>query len=228
MSYILDALKKSDQERQQGTSPHLYSIHSAALPGRNFAQLQLRRRLWLLVGGVLLFFTCLGIFLFLNRQSAPPPQSTVPNSSPTTSVEQPAKEVVRQNENQSAKQVIRQVADKSDDNLTQVIIKENSAVQRSITVEDTTLPPARVIANDDAPSSFPQLKDLSAALQAEIPELQCVGHTYSEDPTKRMIIINGHILREGNTIAAGTHLSQITWEGVVIDFKGTRFLIKTN
>ncbi len=227
MSYILDALKKSDQERQQGTSPHLYSIHSAALPGRNFAQLQLRRRRWLLVGGVLLFFTCLGIFLFLNRQNAPP-DSTVPNSPPTTTVKQPAKEVVRQNGNQPAQQVIRQGAAKSDDNLSQVIIKENSAVLQSIAVEKTTLPPAQVVAKEDAPSSFPQLNDLSAALQTEIPELQFAGHTYSEDPTQRMIIINGQILREGNTIAAGTHLAQITREGVVIDFKGTRFLVKTN
>jgi general secretion pathway protein B len=32
MSYILDALKKSEQERQQGKSPNLQSIHKPAAP----------------------------------------------------------------------------------------------------------------------------------------------------------------------------------------------------
>jgi len=32
MSYILDALKKSDQERKQGDVPNLQTVHVAAIP----------------------------------------------------------------------------------------------------------------------------------------------------------------------------------------------------
>jgi len=64
--------------------------------------------------------------------------------------------------------------------------------------------------------------------KAEVPKLKFAGHTYAKTPAQRMIIINGQILREGDVIASGTRLMEITWEGVVIDFKGARFLVKIN
>ncbi len=223
MSYILDALKKSDKERQQGTSPHLYSIHSSALPGRKTSPLHLRLGLWLLMGGILLFIACLGILLFLNRQSVPP-HATALDSNRTAPLEQPA----GQTANQGAKQAPDQAAGNNGRTIPQVIIKENNIVLRSVAVRDNAQPTPRATVSETAPRSLPLFQDLSADIRAEVPELKFAGHTYSEDPAQRMIIVNGQILREGDTIAPSTHLSEITWEGVIIDFKGTRFLIRAN
>ena len=225
MSYILDALKKSDKERQQGASPHLYSIHSAAPLGRTFSPVQLHRRLWLFAGGGLLILACLGIFLFLNRQIVPP-ATLVPEL--TTSLEQPAEPAAKKIASPEAKPTIKQATDNNDNLVPQVIIKENNVVLRSVALKDTTLPPPRVVATNDKPSSVPLLQDLPAEIRATVPELKFAGHTYSEDPFQRMIIVNGQILREGATIALDTHLLEITWEGVVVDFRGTHFLVKTD
>jgi general secretion pathway protein B len=225
MSYILDALKKSDQERQQGASPHLYSVHSSAPAGRNFSPVQLHYRLWLLVGGVLFILAGLGILLFLNRQIIPPA-----NLAPelTTSLEQPADPAAKKVAGPDAKQTIKQATDKKDTLVPQVVIKENNVVLRSVALKDTTLPQPRIVTTNDQSSSVPLLQDLSDEIRAAVPELKFAGHTYSDDPFQRMIIVNGQILREGDTIAADTHLLEITWEGVVVDFKGTHFLVKTN
>ena len=77
-------------------------------------------------------------------------------------------------------------------------------------------------------STLAQLQDLPADRRAAVPELKFAGHTYSEDPAQRMIIVNGQILREGGIISSGTRLRQITWDGVIVDFQGKQFLVKTN
>jgi general secretion pathway protein B len=75
-------------------------------------------------------------------------------------------------------------------------------------------------------SSLPYLRDLPPRLQAEIPKLRFAGHAYSSEPSRRLIVINGTIMREGDHIDAVTRLEKITWEGVVIDRKGVRFQMK--
>lgn len=223
MSYILDALKKSDKERQQGTSPHLYSIHSSASPGRKIAPLHLRPGLWLFVGGILLFVVGFGILSFLNRQSVPPPMTALDSNRPATLQQPPGQAAI-----QDAKQVPDQTAGNNAQTVHQVIIKENNRVLRSVAVEDPPPPRPRQTITDITPGSLPLFQDLSADIRAEVPELKFAGHTYSTDPVQRMIIVNGQIHREGDTVAQSTHLSEITWEGVILDFKGTRFLIRTN
>lgn len=75
-------------------------------------------------------------------------------------------------------------------------------------------------------NKLPYLQDLSPQVQAEIPKLQFAGHAYALDPSQRLIVINGAIMREGDQIDAATRLAEITWEGVVIDRKGVRFQVK--
>lgn len=55
MSYILDALKKSDRERQQETPSHLQSLHGAAPSFKEMSVFRRYRWPWLLVSGLLVF-----------------------------------------------------------------------------------------------------------------------------------------------------------------------------
>lgn len=237
MSYILDALKKSDQERQQGNSPHLYSMHRNAPPRRNFTPFYRRRGLWLLVGGVLLLSVCMGIFLLVNRQSVPPapPAShettngeKAPEPALQSSARQDAPQKAPQQAQQQSRKIVASAADTKVDPVPQVIIKENNVVLRSVPLKEKALPPKGKVGTADKAASISQLQDLPADIRAAVPELKFAGHTYSEDPAQRMIIVNGQILREGDTISAGTRLAHITWDGVIVDFQGNLFLVKTN
>ena len=233
MSYILDALKKSDQERQQGNSPHLYSMHSSAPPRRIFTPFYLRRWFWLPAGGVLLLCACLGIFLLINRHNVPPaspaPQQT---DSGEQTIEPAGQESTRQEAQPEARQqgqtTAAAAADTEGSSVPQVTLKENNAAVRSAPLKENSLPPRAMVPTTGKAASVVQLQDLPADIRAAVPRLQFAGHTFSEDPAKRMIIVNGQIVREGDTIAAGTRLAQITWDGVIVDFQGNRFLVKTN
>ncbi|GAB6193563.1 general secretion pathway protein GspB [Desulfocastanea catecholica] len=226
MSYILDALKKSDQERQQGSSPNVHSTHGPIIAQRRGSASIFKQRPFLLVsGGIVLFCAFLGIFFFqqhrfLSEQdSTKTPAaallSTVPQTATTAPLPQPSSGGTEANTT-SAQTVV-------------VIEKNNVAL--STTGDKKTLDPPTSSAAKAAQTSvslLPLLEDLPAALQAEIPPLKFAGHTYSKKPSQRIIIINGKILREGDMIAPSTFLKEITWEGVTIESNSVRFRVKTN
>jgi general secretion pathway protein B len=111
----------------------------------------------------------------------------------------------------------------------QVIIQDPNKISEvpvSITVQAPPEPSTGI--DTTAQTDLPLLNDLPAIVQAEIPNLEYAGHTYSQNPSQRMIIINGKILREGNVIAPNIYLREITWEGLIIESNGTRFRVQTN
>ena len=42
-----------------------------------------------------------------------------------------------------------------------------------------------------------------------------------------MIIINNSISREGDLVEPGLHLKEITWDGVILDYRGISFQVRT-
>jgi general secretion pathway protein B len=222
MSYILDALKKSDQERQQGSSPNLHSIHGSPIAVTKVSSFQQHRVIWLTFGGIILFLVCFGIFFFLYQQHLAVSRLIKEADPPLITTERPGGQTT------TSAQSSDQVGGGNEISSPQVIIKEKQNVLRSIAVEDPPPYPQASFVKESSKSSVPLLQDLPAQLQAEIPSLQFAGHTYSEEPSQRMIIINGRILREGDMIAPNTYLTEITWEGVTVSYKGTRFRIKAN
>ncbi len=222
MSYILDALKKSDQERQQGASPNLNSIHGSPSTATKLSTFQQHRVVWLICGGTLLVLFCLGVFLFLYQQHLTMSRLQEEAEPSPLTAELPKRQAA------TVTQSSDQIAEGEGISSPQVIIKEKQNVLRSIVVNAPPPYPQGRFEKESSTSSIPLLQDLPIQLQAEIPSLEFAGHTYSEDPYQRMIIINGRILREGDMIAPNTYLTEITWEGVTIAFSGTRFRVKAN
>lgn len=221
MSYILDALKKSDQERQQGNLPNLHSAHGPLLQTRGSLSIMKQQYiLWLVLGGVFLLIISLAILLFQYRQVVAEKESAAvtetaaaiaePQVALTSDTAQPSTPVVTNTESSSP----------------QVIIQDQNEVPVSVTVQAPAEPSTGI--DTTAQTGLPLLKDLPASVQAEIPNLEYAGHTYSQNPSHRMIIINGKILREGSLIAPNIYLREITWEGLIIDSNGTRFRVQTN
>ncbi len=75
------------------------------------------------------------------------------------------------------------------------------------------------------PAPIPALKDLPEALRRELPPLSASGAMYSDTPSKRMLIINGQLLQEGARVAPDLVLEQIELKSAVLSYKGQRFRI---
>ena len=67
------------------------------------------------------------------------------------------------------------------------------------------------------------LAELPIALQQELPPMTISVHAYSARPSDRMVGINNRMLREGEFVAPGLKLEQITPEGMVLGYKGYSF-----
>ena len=62
-----------------------------------------------------------------------------------------------------------------------------------------------------------------AALQGRVSSLNMSMHFYAEDPAQRMVRIDNRILREGQALAADLMLEEITPGGVIFASAGARF-----
>ena len=69
-------------------------------------------------------------------------------------------------------------------------------------------------------------QDLPENVRQQLPALTVAGATYSENPRYRMVIINGQVVQEGDTAAPGVVLETIRQKEVVLRAQGYRFTEK--
>src|SRR5882762_9504333 len=212
MSFILDALKKSESERQRHTGPALLEARIVR-PSR-------RPPLWAITIGVLLLVNC-GVVAWMLSPSgasapetrplasvAPTPSSAAPGAGTLPAVAPPAPRVVTAPVPDSA-----------------AAAGSTALPERAGTVNPADLEPAVAPAAGTAPNADSAGLRHYAELAATLPALRLDLHVYATNPANRYAFINMHKVHEGDVTPEGVHVSQITREGVVLDYRGTEFLL---
>ena len=74
-------------------------------------------------------------------------------------------------------------------------------------------------------SGVPLYQDAAATPGTQIPQLRLDLHVFAMRPQDRFVMINMHKLHEGDTTPEGVHVENITPEGAVLSFNGSRFLL---
>jgi general secretion pathway protein B len=72
----------------------------------------------------------------------------------------------------------------------------------------------------------PMLWELPTSITRSLPELQFTMHVYSDDAIRRLVRVNGGMYQELDQIYSDLLLEEITEEGVVMNYKGTRFRVE--
>ncbi len=235
MSYILEALKKSDKERQRDEIPDIQADHSLPPSRREERKPPAWRSLTVVALGVAGMAALLWL-LFSGDSPAPvaenekehtpvdPSQESSSKKVPQISVESaPVAEVVTEKPVRKELKVLIQPEKASSAPV--VVVKKKPvfpltpALARKITPSKTTPPVTETFLP-------PLMDDLPVAIQAGIPDLTFAGHVYSEVPEQRLIIINNRIVREGDLISNGLSLQQIDSDGVVLQYEESVFRVK--
>mgnify|MGYP001030634585 FL=1 len=235
MSYILDALRKSDQQRQRGSTPTLLTVQTTPLGPA--------RPRYLLNGAIAAALISAGILVgwlqpWQNDQAEPAaPGPTVAGSTrdvPAASYDSSKLSGAPQQESSMPPPTAAVEAENPATNAAM-------AAQEPARTADSFMPPQP--ANDTQGSAAGQLavksgptasagdeggkvmalNDLPPAIRREIPSIAIMFHAYSSDPAERRVMINGNMASEGETFADGLGLQQITPDGVVLLYKGYRF-----
>ena len=198
MSFILDALKKSEAERQRQAGPAMFQA-PAARPRRGVPT-------WLIVTGALLVVVNLaGLLWVMLRPSSTsgsvPAAAAPPAAAPVTSA-RPAATPAAPAASAATAPVEAQPA------TTELAVPEPEAALPE-TPED-----ARIAG----------LKRY-ATLGSSVPPLRLDLHVYSTRPADRYALINMRKLREGDTTEDGVKVKEITRSGVVVLFRGEELLL---
>lgn len=65
--------------------------------------------------------------------------------------------------------------------------------------------------------------DLPLSIQQELPHMSVGVHAYSTKPRDRLVSINNRLLREGNYLVPELKLEKITPDGMIFTYRGYRF-----
>jgi len=230
MSYILDALKKSDQERKRGDVPNLQTVHIPinAEPQTPF----------ILYGFIFLLLIALAFVIGLvvslsdgevvqkvegdsietHKSTEPVKQFSLPKhknkieSVVEVQIERAAKPVQTP---QSTEKEIKKVLKKKVEPMKASVSTEKQA--HSVTEEESL---AVKIANMN---DIPYLHEMPDYRQQSVPDMSFAGHVYSSKPSSRSVIINGEAMSEGDVIVQGLNVVEITPSGVVFSLHDELF-----
>ena len=195
MSFILDALKKSETERQQQGSAEFSSVPTSSEKPNP------ARWLWLLA--VLLGINFAVLIGVLMRSEPAPTETVAEQSTQISNVEETIEAPTADN----TASFEEQIAD---------AIEEHEELDGH-----QELAPPRPASKAIIPT-IDQLR-LDGSLQ--LAELHLDIHVYSEDPAGRFVFINMVKHREKSRIAEGPIVNEITLDGVILSYQGRDFLL---
>jgi general secretion pathway protein B len=209
MSFILDALKKSETDRQQQGSAEFAGVPTSP------ATSSVPRWLW--VVGILLAINLAVLIGLLYQPDTATTPAAVParaeaNSMSAAEIASPSsfEEQVAAAQRNAPEQ---QTAD---------------SIDEPEVATSTFVKPVLISQNPSAVSAadlYPSFQEVRASGSSNLPELHLDIHVYSPKPEDRFVFINMVKLREGSELTEGPQVSEITPEGVVLEHQGQLFLL---
>jgi general secretion pathway protein B len=214
MSYILEALKKAQAERQLGTAP---TLHAPTLQTAEQAAGGHRRPMVLaLLGMGVVILVLLAIVLRPGQQGQPAvaPQAAAPAAKLPPKAPRP-----------------------------DLVLKATPAaapapVALPPPVATITPPPRPQPVTEPAPAAAAQpsskaapeepvmnLRDLPEPIQRSIPQIAVGGYIYSKNAADRLLLIDKVLRHEGEEVAPGLTLEKLQPKEAVFNFKGYRYRV---
>lgn len=225
MSYILDALRKSETERRQGKVPDLGQ------------QVQLihrpkKRRSSPVVWVALALLVNAGVLAVVFW---PEPQTELPvaNAAPTADAE-----LEKLAKPETTKVLVEEptpTVAKAPPETETTVAPQTKPIPETVRERPTIITPSvrqerlgQALPQNGTRASagarVPHLVELPLSFQKSIPDLMFNSHIYSTDPYASRVMINGHYLRRGESFA-GITVEEINENGVVLSKQGRDFRV---
>lgn len=203
MSFILDALKKSESERKRQDTPGIASIpETSQQPGKS-------RWPWL-VGGLLVINLVVLAAIVLRPDR--------PVEAPTASVIDP--EGAPEPAAESFSEIVREAKRTTPEPVAETVTAPQS--EPAAVVPAAASQPAQTQAVTEG---LPTFNDLRASGRLQLPDMHLDIHVYSGQPADRFVFVNMSKYKESATLNEGPRVREIVPDGVVLDYMGMRFLL---
>jgi len=240
MSFILDALRKSDLARERQALPGY-----AELPASSSTPSRLPL---VLVGIVFLLLINVGVLSVILLRRTAEPSAIAPAINSATTKSQTSYSTDGTDTRHTPERIdapthpdtrtalpheTRPLAAEVEPDVTLDLPEPHAAPSHIVTrtvrsVQFNDQQPTVAPKREQVVSGVPLLGELSAAVAAGMPRLNLDLLVYSEEPKQRFVMINGQRLREGDSSRDGMLVERIESGGAVINYRGSRFLLTRN
>ncbi|GBE04530.1 MAG TPA: hypothetical protein ENH31_00275 [Nitrospirae bacterium] len=251
MSFILDALKKLDHKRHKGSVPDLMTVHDPAPQ-----EPKSRSVWPYIFMAALLLNTVVLLALLNPWKSEEPviAQATMAAQPEPASMVRPGQQDIPADRTEGSAEIrtdnktlarnaltpdmpLSEASDDAEEAVSKQISPTDEIIasliitppkkQDAPIIDDLPVEPAPSdIIESETEKGLPYLDELPLSVQHDIPDMSITAHIYSNDPASRMVSINGSILRQGESVASGLVLEEITPTGIVLDHMGKRFRVR--
>jgi general secretion pathway protein B len=226
MSYILEALKKAEMKSERSGMPSLLSRTATVEHRRG------RLLLYLLIAALSLN---VGMIVWWVGPSWRPKESQIivqsPAIHPQVQIEPPPnarepkksdrmQEITRETQPTQAHPTVARKEGRD-----APMVRPRRAQAPAAESDQLQPPPEKRVASRGRVLS---LSELPSTVKRSLPEFRISGHAYSTEPGSRVARINDQILQEGQSLAPGLKVEEITPGGVVLSYQGYRFQIAIN
>lgn len=225
MSYILEALKKSEYARQQGRLPDLVTLpNAAAAPAARAMDGRL-----ILLGGALLALAVAGWWRAWQAAPVDPPRAPASppalaaarsDSVPTPSATAPSGPAAAP---PRAAALVEPPAGRHEPRPPSIALPPREVAARPLPPGAPPAPDAPSPTLPAAPDRVLSYHELPAPVRERIPPLSVSGFSHAERAELSLAVINERVLRQGESPAPGIVLERIASDGVVLSFAGYRF-----
>jgi general secretion pathway protein B len=224
MSFILDALKKSEIDRQRQSMPGLIDAPASLRRGR--------LPLWALLLGCLLAINIVVLIVVLMRSGGPSVASTPASARREVSgadIKPPAADAHFSPLSEApvyAPEIPVPPAEASSNESQAALLAPRATAQRAaphaLHRPDPVLIEEESAENDEV---LPSINEINLTGAQALPELHLDVHVYATRPADRFVFINMRKYKEGTTLQEGPVLEKIRRDGVVLNYQGVRFIL---
>jgi hypothetical protein len=235
MSFILDALKKSEIERQRQSQPGLMDTPTAQRRGR--------LPLWAILLGALLAINVVVLAVMLLRSGAPAAASTPKKHTEPAAVAEDKAPAVADHFSPLGQTPV--YAPEIPANIADGVSTGTSAASQvaplaaplgaphSIAQRSAPRPALRrpdpLLNDEDAKADneevLPSINQVNLTGAQALPELHLDVHVYATKAGDRFVYINMRKYHEGNSLPEGPVVEHIRRDGVVLNYQGLRFIL---
>ncbi|MEI6732475.1 MAG: general secretion pathway protein GspB [Comamonadaceae bacterium] len=220
MSYILDALKRADAERERGVVPGLYARQ---LAGSGTTKRSSGRKLMIVASASTLLLGALALALWLWR----PASDSAPRVGSAQTVALPAlmAPAVPASAPAISQAVVATAPTASAPSVpAPAIAPPTTPSSQPAAMAAPSQPPKTTASAQSARApAVPLLAELSDDVRRQIPALNITGAVYSDNPGQRLLLVNNQVLPQGSLAAPEVTLEEIGAKSSIFNFRGSRF-----
>ena len=230
MSYILDALKRSEAERGQNSGSFVQNL--LVVPQSGCTRRVKHPRYRSVIATVLL--AAAACLIWQRQTRIPASEPTTPNIKPEQAFH-PSDETSPAAEHdfgvaswpQPQQTTLPPPTTLASSQAEQLTPFQGATIYEPlpITPEGARIPLRRFVppAPDGTIGNF---EDLPGPVKSTLPDLSFAGHTWARDPRQRLIMVNNRVAREGEYLEGNLILREITWHGVILETAGITFQMR--